>query len=207
MIVKVCGLREPDNIRAIDALGPDLIGFIFYQKSPRYVGESFEMPSGLRARKVGVFVDAAVDLMAGKAGRYGLDYIQLHGSESPRVVSELKALGLKVIKAMNIASEADLEGCRCFEGLVDYFLFDTKCPGHGGSGSKFDWSVLGAYKGATPFLLSGGICPDDGPRVLSFEAEGFAGIDLNSRFELSPGVKDVAALGRFIPLVTGKKRT
>lgn len=198
MRVKVCGLREPDNIRAVDALGPDYIGFIFFPKSPRYVGESFEMPSGLKARKVGVFVNERNTVIAEKAGKYGLDYIQLHGNEAPSQAEELKALGLRVIKAMSIASEADLSGSAAYEGIVDYFLFDTKCPGFGGSGSKFDWNVLRAYRGSTPFLLSGGIGPEDSQCILGFDAQGFIGIDLNSRFEFSPGLKNIDALKDFM---------
>lgn len=198
MKVKVCGLREPSNIRAVDALGVDFVGFIFFPKSPRYVGEGFEMPSGLRARKVGVFVNEDTAVIEEKAREFGLDYVQLHGNEAPRQVCELKSLGLGVIKAMSIASEENLSACCEFEGAVDYFLFDTICPGYGGSGAKFDWAVLKAYKGSTPFLLSGGIGPDDSLRVLCFDTHGFTGIDLNSRFELSPGLKDIDALNNFL---------
>jgi phosphoribosylanthranilate isomerase len=172
-----------------------MMGFIFWPKSKRYVSEKPEhLP--ISCKRVGVFVDESIDKVRHIADEYALDIIQLHGSESPEYAQELREW--KVIKAFNIATKEDLEVTRPYEGIVDYFLFDTKGQSVGGNGEKFDWSVLDAYDGKTPFLLSGGIGPDDAERVNMFHHPMCIGIDLNSRFEISPGLKDVKKLKCFI---------
>ena len=192
MIIKVCGMREAENIREVEALGIDWMGFIFWPKSSRYVSER---PAYLptKCKRVGVFVDEDAAKIKKTAEDYDLDYIQLHGSESPDFIHALRVNGgfAAVIKAFNIATAADLEATKTYEGIVDYFLFDTKGKSVGGNGEKFDWSVLEAYHGDTPFLLSGGIGPDDAERVKAFNHSKCIGIDLNSRFELSPALKDI----------------
>ena len=195
MIIKVCGMRDAENIREVEALGIDLMGFIFWPKSSRYVNER---PAYLptQCKRVGVFVDENVNTIKKLANDYALDYIQLHGSESPEYVQQLR--NWQVIKAFNIATTEDLEATKTYEGIVDYFLFDTKGKSVGGNGEKFDWSVLEAYHGDTPFLLSGGIGPDDAERVRTFQHEKCIGIDLNSKFELSPALKDINKLQEFI---------
>lgn len=195
MIVKVCGMREAENIRQVEALRPDWMGFIFWPKSSRYVSV---MPGYLptRAKRVGVFVDQDIAEIKRVATDYALDIIQLHGNESPAFVSLLR--DWHVVKAFSIATEADLDATRDYDGLVDYFLFDTRTPLVGGSGQQFNWDVLDAYRGATHFLLSGGIGPDDASRIRHFHHPRMAGIDLNSRFELLPAVKDVNLLKRFL---------
>ena len=195
MIIKVCGMRDAENIREVEALGIDLMGFIFWPKSSRYVNER---PAYLptQCKRVGVFVDEDVNTIKKFANDYALDYIQLHGSESPEYVQQLR--NWQVIKAFNIATTEDLEATKTYEGIVDYFLFDTKGKSVGGNGEKFDWSVLEAYHGDTPFLLSGGIGPDDAERVRTFQHEKCIGIDLNSKFELSPALKDINKLQEFI---------
>ena len=194
-MIKVCGMREPDNIRAVETLGIDLMGFIFWPKSSRYVSER---PAYLptHCKRVGVFVDEDLETVRRIADEYALDYIQLHGHESREYCAQLN--GLKLIKAISVSGHDDIATYKTYEGLVDYFLFDTKCPSVGGSGQQFDWSVLSAYDGSTPFLLSGGIGPDDAERVKAFHHSKCIRIDLNSRFELSPGLKDVAALRKFL---------
>ena len=188
-------MRETKNICEVEALGIDLMGFIFWPKSSRYVSER---PSLLpeKVKRVGVFVNEDIEQVKNTAEAYALDYIQLHGSESPEYAQQLR--DWKVIKAFNIATAADLDATKPYEGLADYFLFDTKGKSVGGNGEKFDWSVLDAYTGDTPFLLSGGIGPDDAERVRAFHHPKCIGIDLNSRFETAPAIKDVAALQRFI---------
>ena len=195
MIIKVCGMRDAENIREVEALGIDLMGFIFWPKSSRYVNER---PAYLptQCKRVGVFVDEDVNTIKKLANDYALDYIQLHGSESPEYVQQLR--NWQVIKAFNIATTEDLKATKTYEGIVDYFLFDTKGKSVGGNGEKFDWSVLEAYHGDTPFLLSGGIGPDDAERVRTFQHEKCIGIDLNSKFELSPALKDINKLQEFI---------
>ena len=195
MIVKVCGMRDAENIHEVEALGIDLIGFIFWPKSSRYVSErSAYLPTN--CKRVGVFVDENIEVVKKIAQDYALDYIQLHGNETPDYCALLK--GHKLIKAFNIATAEDFEQTKPYEGLVNYFLFDTKGKSVGGNGIKFDWSVLDDYHGTTPFILSGGIGPDDAARIRSFHHPQLAGIDLNSRFELAPNLKDVTALQKFL---------
>ena len=195
MIVKVCGMRDAENIRKVEALGIDLMGFIFWPKSSRYVSER---PAYLptKCKRVGVFVDEDVNTIKKLANDYALDYIQLHGSESPEYVQQLR--NWQVIKAFNIATTEDLEATKTYEGIVCYFLFDTKGKSVGGNGEKFDWSVLDEYHGETPFLLSGGIGPDDAERVKAFNHPKCAGFDLNSKFEVAPALKDINELKEFI---------
>ena len=195
-LIKVCGMRDADNIRAVEALGIDWLGYIFWPKSSRYVAER---PAYLptKAKRVGVFVDADPADVRQHVADYCLDIIQLHGHESPECVKSLHGLA-KIIKAISVSTRADIALSKQYDGLVDYFLFDTKCKTVGGSGEHFDWSVLDAYDGETPFLLSGGIGPDDAERVLAFHHEKCVGIDLNSRFESEPGLKDIQKLKSFI---------
>ena len=198
-MIKVCGMREADNIREVEALGIDLMGFIFWPKSKRYVAEPPQyLPS--QVKKVGVFVDASLEDIRQHIQDYQLDIIQLHGHETPDFIAQLSIINFQfsIIKAFNIATAEDLAQTKPYEGIVDYFLFDTKAQLPGGSGEQFDWSVLSHYEGTTPFLLSGGIGPDDAERIKSFHHPRCIGIDLNSRFEIAPGLKDVNQLKDFI---------
>lgn len=195
LIIKVCGMREEQNISDLEKLDIDWMGMIFWSGSKRYVSRP---PSRLpqRVKKVGVFVDANLDDIRQHVSDYQLDIIQLHGHETPAFLETLKPLTL--IKAFNIADASDLEKTKAYEGIADYFLFDTKGKIVGGNGEKFDWTVLTAYEGATPFLLSGGIGPDDVQKVKQFHHQKCIGIDLNSRFESAPGLKDIDQLQTFI---------
>lgn len=195
MIVKICGMRDAENIRAAEALGPDLMGFIFYEKSPR---RAEVRPAYLPAKekRTGVFVNHGIGFILGKVDEFGLSWVQLHGSESPSDCLELKDKGLRVIKAFSIATAEDLSHVQDYEGCCDMYLFDTKTPGVGGSGRSFDWKLLDGYKGITPFLLSGGIGPDTDLSAVKHPM--LAGYDLNSRFETEPGLKNIEELGRFI---------
>lgn len=198
MMIKVCGMRDADNIRAVEQLGIDWMGFIFWPKSSRYVSEK---PAYLptRCKRVGVFVDADIEDVLRHIEDYGLDIVQLHGHERPDYIRVLAApLPCRIIKAISVESRDDIAAYRAYDGLVDYFLFDTKCKTVGGSGEHFDWSVLDAYDGQTPFLLSGGIGPGDRERLRHFHHPMLAGIDLNSRFELAPGLKDINKLKQFL---------
>lgn len=194
-LIKVCGMREAENIREAEALGIDWMGFIFWPQSSRYVAER---PTYLptRCKRVGVFVDEQIEQVRHIVEDYALDIIQLHGNESPEYARTLG--GRTLIKAFNIATADDLAQTRPYEGIVDLFLFDTKGRTVGGNGEKFDWTVLNAYQGATPFLLSGGIGPDDAERIRAFRHPRCIGIDLNSRFEVSPAFKDVDLLREFV---------
>ena len=187
-MIKVCGMREAENIREAEALGIDLMGFIFWPKSSRYVSER---PAYLpkKCKRVGVFVDASLEDIRQHVTDYQLDIIQLHGQESPAFAKALKPL--PVIKAFNIATAEDFRQTVAYEGIVDYFLFDSKGKAVGGNGKKFDWSVLEAYHGETPFLLSA-------ESVISFHQPKCIGIDLNSRFEIEPALKDIPKLRQFV---------
>ena len=201
MRVKVCGMNFPDNVAAVDALGVDLLGFVFYPNSPRCVTTPPEKLPPTRAKRVGVFVDQDEDEILSAVGRYGLDGVQLHGAESPDFCRRLRGSlppGTLLVKAVGVASSEDLTTALAYEEVADGLLFDTRCATHGGSGRRFDWSLLSRYRGNLPFLLSGGLGPGDEERVRSFRHPRCLGVDLNSRFELSPGVKDVAALARFL---------
>ena len=195
LIIKVCGMREEQNISDLEKLDIDWVGMIFWPGSKRYVGSP---PGRLpqRLKKVGVFVDASLDDIRQHVSDYQLDIIQLHGHETPAFLEALKPLTL--IKAFNIADASDLEKTKVYEGIADYFLFDTKGKIVGGNGEKFDWTVLTAYEGSTPFLLSGGIGPNDVQKVKQFHHQKCIGIDLNSRFESAPGLKDIDQLQTFI---------
>ena len=199
MIVKVCGMREPGNIRAVERLGADWMGFILWPHSSRRLGA---VPCCLpRCCRVGVFVDPADEDVVRWSADLGLSYIQLHGDESPARCRQVHDLtGLPVIKAIPVSQPCDMERALGY-GLRDgvaYLLFDTKCASRGGSGQQFDWSLIQSYAGELPFLLSGGIGPADAPRICQFRHPLMAGVDVNSRFESAPGLKDPALLKTFI---------
>lgn len=217
-------MRDAENLTNIIALGVDFIGLIFWPKSPRYVASTHvhagiipdraSLPCGKaterKAKFVGVFVDEMPQTIVTHVYNYKLDYVQLHGDESPVMIENLKrtlipdiAPDIKIIKALSIREADDVKRWRQYDGLVDMFLFDTKCKCVGGSGEQFDWSVLDLYDGDIPFLLSGGIGPEDADKVMNFSHPKCIGIDLNSRFETEPGFKDVERLRTFINKVKG----
>lgn len=199
MIIKVCGMRDEENIRKLEKLDIDWIGFIFYADSPRYAGKKLKyIPS--RIKKVGVFVDQNPQIIRERAEDNHLDVIQLHGGEPPWYCINLKEEGYKIIKSFGIDKDGFIPNAQlhAYEGKCDYYLFDTKTELHGGSGKKFNWSKLKDYQGETPFILSGGISPEDADEIKSFSHPKFAGIDINSRFEVAPGSKDIELIKVFI---------
>lgn len=201
MMIKICGLKDADNIAEIAYLTPMLMGFIFYRKSPRFAGELNpdvvkSLPSFVRP--VGVFVDSSIEYVDEICRRYGIGIVQLHGSESPEYCMKLKEAGYVVFKAVGVDGAVDWETLRPYTDSVTMFLFDTSSPQHGGTGRKFDWNLLADYPLGTPYLLSGGIGPDDVDNIISAMRPGMAGIDINSRFESEPGVKDMKRLIDFI---------
>lgn len=217
MLIKVCGMRDPENVTQVSQLDIDLMGFIFYPKSSRYV-QQVPMHAGIipdradrnivsekRCKYVGVFVDDMPQNIVTRVYNYHLDYVQLHGDESPVMIDNLKRTlvpdivpDIKIIKALSIREADDVKRWRQYDGHVDMFLFDTQCKTYGGSGEQFDWSILDTYDGNIPFLLSGGIGPDDAERIKAFHHPQCVGIDLNSKFEISPALKDVEKLRDFI---------
>lgn len=204
MIIKVCGMRDPENIHAVEQAGADWMGFIFHPRSPRFV---FECPTYMphRCRRVGVFVDANLSTILQKTKEFQLQYVQLHGQESSDFCEQLLSLlpsQTKLIKMIPVLSAEDLAGVEPYVPFVHYFLFETKLLQqgnyYGGSGHQFDWSILSRYPFDIPFMLTGGIGPEDAPRLRQIRHPRFAGIDLNSRFETAPGIKDAAAIKTFI---------
>ena len=207
-------MRDADNIRDISALGVDMIGLIFYPPSPRYVQQfssgagiipDYAPDMGKTPLRVGVFVDDMPQNIMTRVYNYKLDYIQLHGNEPRETLENLRATidpdikpNIKIIKAISVSSAEDIKKYKEYVGAADLFLFDTKCKTVGGSGEQFDWQVLQAYDGDVPFLLSGGIGPDDAERVRNFHHPKCIGIDLNSKFEIEPALKDVEKLKQFL---------
>lgn len=196
-------MRDSENIRAIEQTKADLMGFIFHPKSPRFVASLPEyMPK--KQKRVGVFVNASLEQILAKAQKFSLEYIQLHGDEPPAFCSELKNRGLKVIRALRIANADDIIRAES-HNMADLMIFDTKTELYGGSGKKFNWQLLEDYKGCVPFLLSGGIRSDTFEEIKAFFHPQFAGIDLNSGFEISPALKDVGKLNNFIEKIKGMR--
>lgn len=194
-------MTDADNIRKIAALHPDYLGFIFYKPSPRNcIGIEpriiSTLPDGIEP--VMVSVDMTEGEVLSVANSYGFRAVQLHGKESPEMCQNLRNSGLKVIKALGMQTEESLNKLKSYEGAVDLFLLDTYTPTKGGSGEKFDWSILEEYDLNTPFMLSGGIGAEDGDAILNLHHLKFEGIDLNSRFETSPGLKNTQLLKQFL---------
>lgn len=200
MIIKVCGLTQAENIREVEALRPDMMGFICWDGSPRRITHVPNyLPQG--SCRVGVFVNPTLQYLREQTARLGLHRLQLHGTETQAFCrAAAQATGLPITKAIPISSADDLEHCReyTYEPSVDMFLFDTRSPGGGGSGRTFDWEILQAYQGRKPFLLAGGIGPGSEVQVRSLSHPRLAGIDLNSRFETTPGLKDLSLLTSYI---------
>lgn len=203
MIIKVCGMREPDNISQVATTGIQWMGMIFWPRSSRWANNlsvAHTIPAGIR--RVGVFVDQPEEEMAAIADSCQLDIIQLHGHESVECLARLRQSlthpSVQLMKAISIADEKDIEQVAHYDKVADWLLFDTKCNTVGGSGRKFRWDILENYHGSTPFLLSGGIGPEDIPQLKQFHHPQWKGIDLNSRFETAPGRKDEKRLREFI---------
>ncbi len=204
MKVKICGMRDAGNVAEVASLRPDYLGFIFYEPSPRNcigidTSVIASLPEGVEP--VMVSVDKSEDEIISIACRYGFRILQLHGKESPEMCRSMRRKGFKVIKAMGMRSSDSLNKLRDYEGAVDILLLDTQTPSKGGSGKKFDWSILDSYTLKQPFMLSGGIGPDDAEAILSLKHPNFAGIDLNSRFEISPALKNATLLHQFMTII------
>ncbi len=197
MIIKVCGITHQDNLNNIAQLPVDMIGFNFYRGSIRYIMRHYELRTDhINKDHVGVFVDESIDVIKEKIAEYDLDYIQLHGEENTEFCKQVAQLA-KVIKVFEITPDFNFDKTLAFE-FCDLFLFDTWSPGHGGTGKKFDWKILKKYTGKVPFILAGGIAPGDVEALRKIKHPQFHGVDLNSKFEMTPGFKDVDAIREFI---------
>lgn len=202
MVLKVCGLNDLENLKAIASYQPDYLGFIFYEKSPRVLSLD-TLPDFVHPSKTGVFVNENVDVILKIQKHYNLDAIQLHGNESIEDIEKLRnelPIRVEIFKAISVSEAKDFEGLEKYEEYIDLFVLDTKTKLKGGSGKKFDWQLLEHYKSELPFLLSGGIGPDDFKAVNTlYETHPrMLGVDINSKFEIKPGLKDVELLETFI---------
>ena len=211
MRIKICGMREAGNLLAIADLNPDFLGFIFYEKSDRCVRDVLDsdMMRSLPASicKVGIFVNADLEEVQSCAARYHLDYVQLHGHESPEYCQQAKALGLKLIKAFAVDAAFDFDQLPAYAPACDFFLFDTKGELPGGNGTTFDWSVLSRYQGSTHFFLSGGLGLVNVDQLCQFHHPLLCGLDFNSRLETAPGVKDVDATRQLLTRLRAEPST
>jgi len=206
MIIKVCGMCNSENLSQLVELNVDWVGMIFYNASTRHAEADKAAAENLRLlkisdfgiKKVGVFVNAEKSAILQKVNGYDLSYIQLHGSETPVFCKQLKAEGLKIIKAFAVDDQFDFTILEDYVPHCDYFLFDTKGKLPGGNGTTFNWEQLRKYELQTPFLLSGGIGIEQLELLETFDHPRMKGIDLNSRFETSPGIKDIEKLKHFI---------
>ena len=199
MKTKICGMKYPDNIIEVGALLPDYMGFIFWEKSARYFdGVIPNLPQSIK--KVGVFVNETVENIIDKVQKHDLQAVQLHGKESVEFCLNLKAqlknlkqVQIEIIKVFSVADDFDFSVLEPFENVCDYFLFDTKGKLPGGNGTTFDWKVLENYPSSKPFFLSGGIGIDEIDAVNEIIKTNLPvyAIDVNSKFEIEPGLKNV----------------
>ncbi|MDQ1152258.1 phosphoribosylanthranilate isomerase [Sphingobacterium zeae] len=199
--VKVCGMKYPDNIAAVASLGVDYMGFIFYDQSKRYVGEnsSIYVRELENLNKVGVFVNASLSEILIKKTEFNLNAIQLHGDESVEFCRELREKSkATIVKAFGIDQDFDWIALDSYANTIDYFLFDTKSSSYGGTGLQFDWSLLDQYKLTTPYFLSGGLDPENIKTALERNDPRLYALDLNSKFEVEPGLKDIELLSQSI---------
>ena len=211
MKIKVCGMRQQGNIEELVALKPNFIGFIFYEKSPRFVGEELSeeyvktIPKNIK--KVGVFVNANPGYILDMVKKYDLQYAQLHGNEMPDICRSLRQKGVNIIKAFSIDEKFNFAMLNNYKSFCDLFLFDTKGIMPGGNGVPFDWKLLKKYDNEKPFFISGGIGLDNIEEIIALSKTlPVYGIDVNSVFETEPGVKDISKLKELFGLVRTKEK-
>lgn len=202
MRIKVCGMKYDENSLAVSTGAPDYMGFIFYPGSPRCAIDTLDAKTVKRISQgvspIGVFVNESIEQIISICKEYGISFVQLHGDETPAFCVAIRESHLRIIKAFQIDEEFSFAALEPYASLVDLFLFDTRSNQRGGSGRKFDWSLLDKYKGGVPFILSGGISSTDVEAVSKIRHPSLHGIDINSQFETSPGFKDVALVSEFI---------
>ena len=206
-MIKVCGMRDIENINQLQELDIDFMGIIRYSKSKRFVDDSQKekvTQQTMNKGTVGVYVNETFENILKDVIPLQLDVIQLHGDEDSAFAKALLEIDIKIFKAFQITEDFDFNSIAEWEELAAqyvgklFFLFDTATPNYGGSGKKFNWSILDSYKGEVPFLLSGGISKDDVLIVKEFKHDMFLGVDLNSKFETAPGVKSIEEIKIFI---------
>ena len=203
--IKVCGMKYQANIKALAALEPDFMGFIFYPPSKRFIGVEFEKQDiehlNPAIKRTAVFVNAQFHEIVEFANLYRIKTLQLHGAESPELCEQLKQKGFSIIKAFGVDENFNFDVLLNYENHIDFFLFDTKTSEYGGSGLSFNWDILQKYQIEKPFLLSGGLSLENLAEVLKIENKHFYGVDLNSKFEIEPGFKDIEKLEKAFELI------
>ena len=204
--MKVCGMRDRNNILDVSQLEPAYMGFIFYPPSPRYVGNDFKVPEKFpeTTSRVGVFVNESNEVILQKVRDCRLDFVQLHGNETVAQCRELRSHGLAIIKAFSIDESTDFHITEEYSATVDYFLFDTKGKLYGGNAKTFDWSVLSRYDQEKPFFLSGGITPEHIEEIKRLDDFNLVAIDVNSGVEIQPGFKDVKKIRAIKAILNSK---
>ena len=206
--IKVCGMRESGSLAAVAALQPDFLGFIFYPKSSRYVGEEVSgnslenLPPTIK--RVGVFVNETTENIRQRVQEFKLDVIQLHGDETPAQCQALRASDVTVIKAFALGGKFDFDTLLPYVPHCDYFLFDTKGEQPGGNGLVFDWQLLRNYSLPIPYFLAGGLDLAHAETLRNLRLPGLFAVDLNSRFEVSPGQKDPIRLQQMFQQLRGE---
>ena len=201
MKIKICGMKYPENIEHLALLKPDFLGFIFYEKSKRFVGDNLlikDLHIDKNTQKVGVFVNASHEYILENIKKHDLDLVQLHGDETPDFCAYLFKQNIKISKAFQVDEDFDFKILDVYKDVCSYFLFDTKTKHYGGSGRKFDWDILSGYDNEKPFFLSGGIDIDDAQNIKQLKGLNIFAIDINSKFEIEPGLKDVGKIGVFM---------
>jgi len=198
-------MRDPDNIRALSACGIDYMGFIFYPRSPRFVDAVPPVAMPPSVKKTGVFVNERESAVRQRIGE-GLDAVQLHGSEPPEFCRAIRETRAEVIKAFGIHRDFDWGIPALYIDAADYFLFDTAGSRHGGTGKTFDWLILREYPLDKPYFLSGGLDEENIPQALEIQDPRLAGLDLNSRFEIRPGLKDIEKLKKTLKTIENHQK-
>ncbi|MBL1407863.1 phosphoribosylanthranilate isomerase [Sphingobacterium faecale] len=203
--IKVCGMRDVDNIRQLVQLPIDYIGFIFYPKSPRFVQDQAPPINAADIKKVGVFVNSTFSEIMDKVHTHQLDAVQLHGDETPQLCESLKNQKLEIIKAFGIDCTFDWFTLESYLEHIDYFLFDTKSTQYGGTGKTFSWSALTEYPYNKPYFLSGGLGPDNLQDAFNINDNRLYAVDLNSRFEQQPGIKNIETLTQALSIIRNEQ--
>lgn len=198
-------MRETENIRQLLALQPDFMGFIFYEKSSRFVGDELDedllKSFPFTTRKVGVFVNATAAYILDMYKKYELDYVQLHGEELPDFCKNLKHKGLNIIKAFSVDKDFYLGKLQNYKPYCDFFLFDTKGDQKGGNGTTFDWNILNKYDNEKPFFLAGGIDSENAHHAIEIKGLKIYSLDVNSKFEIKPGLKNIEKLEELMNII------
>lgn len=201
LLVKVCGMREDENIHQLTQLAIDYIGHIFYPKSTRYIADAKLLNSNSNIKKTGVFVNVSFEEIIQAIESYQLQSIQLHGDESVELIQQLNQSGVEIIKAFGVNNDFVWNSIAPYLDHIDYLLFDSKSAQYGGTGERFNWDKLKEYPYDKPYFLSGGLSLENIQEAVEFEDSRLIGLDLNSRFEISPGLKDIEKIKAALKII------